>query len=321
MNLPLPGSRRVRDARLFASAASLLDAGLQPRSVFTQPGVRRALSSEASGALDRVLARGGAVADALAAAGFESVTVARVRASEMAGRLSAGLRALAAEAERAAAAIRRALSRLIYPIFVLHVAALTRGITNGLFTGNDARGLVAILELAVPVDAALALGFWCVNSAMRGGRAAGYAVKIPFARGLLLDARLLPFLRTLADLHDSGVPLDRAVALAVEDAPAFFRDPLDIAVRSVRAGEPLVPALARTGVVDETTITILQPAEISGTLTDGLTQAANVVEVRLDERVRIASRIPGSLCYGFAVLVVLWTLLHFYTLPNPPSGF
>jgi hypothetical protein len=118
------------------------------------------LSSAESGALDGVLARGGAVADALAAAGFESVTVARVRASEMAGRLSAGLRALAAEAERAAAAIRRALSRLIYPIFVLHVAALTRGITNGLFTGNDARGIFAILELAVPVDVALALAFW-----------------------------------------------------------------------------------------------------------------------------------------------------------------
>lgn len=316
----IPGARQRRNAELFHSIATLLEAGLSPRASLAQPGVRRLLTGREREAVDRVLSQGRGLAEAFAEAGFGAAIVARLGASETAGRPAAGLRALATEASRDVEALHRLLSRLAYPLFVLHAAALVRGIQSGLLTGEPRRGLTAALTMALAFDVPLLTVAWIARSALRGGACAKAALSMPGVRKLLLDTMRLPFLRALADLHDSGVPLDRAVVAAAQPAPATFREPLDTVAGAVRRGEPLVPALEATGLFDETTLTILEPAETTGTLSEGLARAAVLTEQRLDTELSVASRIPGAICYAAAAGVVLWMGLQAYRIPLP-SGF
>jgi type II secretory pathway component PulF len=300
--------------------ASLLDAGLPPRVALEQEGIRRSMDPAAHAAARQVLESGGSLADALARAGLDARSAACVLASESAGRASEGLRRIAERKTRGVETMRRALWRLAYPIFILHFAAFARGITRGLFVGNNGAGILAILELAVPIDALLlGLGLFARDAAA-GGRCAEWARRVPFLGDLVRDASLASFLWSLRDLHDAGTPLDRAVDSASAGTPTFFRAPMAVAAGEVRTGQSLTSALARTALIDSTTLAILQPSEVAGMLAEGLGRSAILVDQRVARGLRAAAAIPGSLLYGIAVIAVGWTVYNFYV-TSLPSWF
>jgi type II secretory pathway component PulF len=308
----LPGERELRTARVLETMAGLLDAGLSPRVALDQEGLRRAMGAGPHAAAKQVLERGASLAEALAAAGLRARDASRVRASEAAGRTAEGLRRIAEERTRAVAMLRLTLGKLLYPVFIVHFAALARAITAGLFLGNNVAGLRAALALALPIDAGLLALALAVRNAASGGRCAQWGLKVPLLAALLRDGALAPFLWSLRDFHDSGVPLDRAVGSAAEGTPTFFAGPMGRAAGEVRSGRALTGAVAATGLVDDTTLAILQPSEVAGMLSEGLARAALLVEQRFVRGLAAAARIPGAALYGLAVVVVVWTLYSFY---------
>jgi type II secretory pathway component PulF len=174
-------------------------------------------------------------------------------------------------------------------------------------------GLVAALWVAVPVDAALAAVALFFYYSGRGGTATVAAMRIPGIARLLRDASLVPFLWTLADLYESGVPIDQAVSGAARVSGVYYRAELEEVARAARAGRALVPELARTTLVDETTLAILQPAEVTGTLSDALVRAATLAEQRLASGLAVACRAPGAILYAVAVLIVATMVFKFYS--------
>ncbi|HKD99793.1 MAG TPA: type II secretion system F family protein, partial [Planctomycetota bacterium] len=140
------------------------------------------------------------------------------------------------------------------------------------------------------------------------------ASRVPFLGAALRDRAASTFLRSLLDLHQAGVPIDRAVETAAGSCAAPFGPSLAAAAEDVRRGEPLVPALARTGSLDATTLAILGPAESTGTLLDGLGRAATLTETRLERTLTSASAGPGALLYALAVILVAWAAYDMFVL-------
>ncbi|MFN0204985.1 MAG: type II secretion system F family protein [Planctomycetota bacterium] len=307
----LPGAYDLKAARFFESLASLLDAGLTPAAALEQPGLRNffpAAGAEAAASLRA----GGSLTNAFVILQFDEKTCLRIEAAETSGRIANALRRLAQERTRRAKLIQTAAGKLVYPIFLIHFAAFVRGliVTIG---STSANGVLAALSLAIPIDAVLILIGILVYKSTRGGLVTDFALRIPGARSVLRDVWLAPFLWTLADLYESGVPLDSAVSRSAGGAAPVFTNEMNSVSAAVRSGKPLVPAIGATPFVDETTLTILQPAEITGTLTNGLLRSAELVEDRLAKSLTIASRAPGTILYIAAILIVASMVFKFYS--------
>lgn len=307
----LPVVFDLKAARFFESLASLLDAGLTPAAALEQPGLRNFFPAAGAQAAD-ALRGGGSLASAFVILQFDEKTCLRIEAAEASGRVANALRRLAQERTRRAEWIQKAAGKLAYPIFLIHFAAFVRGVIVGVGS-TYYEGLASALFLAIPIDIGLLLIGIFVYKCARGGRTTDLALRLPMVSALLRDVWLAPFLWTLADLYESGVPLDNAVSRAARGAAPVFTNAMAAVSGVVRSGKPLVPALGATPFVDETTLTILQPAEITGSLTSGLVRSAELVENRLAKSLTIASRAPGTILYIAAIIIIGSMVLRFYS--------
>lgn len=298
------GRQASRHARFLEVYASLLEAGLLPAAALEQEGCA-SLAPEGRLAAIAALRRGGRLAAAFAEMGFPRATVARIEAAESAGRAPAAMRALAAEATRNVELARAAAGRALYPLFIIHAAPVAAAVP-ALVRGEVGDAVRTITLVLVPIDLALAAAVVFLRSAWTGGAWAAPASRLPWLGASLRDRALAPFLRALADLHESGAPFDRAVESAASAAPEPFASRYRSAAGVVRAGSPLVPALAGGGGVDATTLAVLGPAEQTGTLGQALPRSADVAEERLSHALRLGSRGPGAVLYAVAVTLVFW---------------
>ncbi|MBI3818024.1 MAG: type II secretion system F family protein [Planctomycetes bacterium] len=290
--------------------AELLDAGLTPERAFDQEGLRRLAGPKAPDAC-AALRSGRPLSTALATLGFEPRVLARVEAAEASGRVASALRRLANEHGHRGEQARKTAASLLYPMFLIHFAAVARGIVVGVGAGMAA-GIFATLQIAAPFDIVIYLIFLAFRSATRGGRAFAFFDKLPFANALLRDLSLAPFLWSLADLYESGMPLDRAVTSAARGANPAFANAMMDAAAGVRGGNALLPGLARSRLVDDTVLAVLQPAETTGTLGEALPRAAELVDARLRRSLQFTGNAPGKILYAGAILLVFWIVYQFY---------
>ncbi len=304
--LRFTGSRDLSDARLLESLASLLEAGLLPASALEQAELARMLDPDARESARGELRSGGSLAAALGHLGLRGTDRARIEAAESSGRAPRALRALAEEKRRAVELRRRVLARSLYPLLVIHLAPVAAHLP-WLIAGDTLRALGSILLVLVPIDLAIAACAWLLADASRGGSSAAILARIPGVHAPLRDRALARFLRALGDLHESGVPFDRAIPLAASAAGAPHDGALARAGEAVRTGQSsLCQALAASRVPDDTILSILGPAETAGSLGPGLERAARHAEERLDRVLRAGSFGPGVILYAIAVLLVLW---------------
>lgn len=305
-----PGSRDLRTARFLQTFAELLEAGLTPAVALEQEGVRRLAGSGVERAI-AALRTGLPFSEALRLLNFTDRIVSRVEAAEAAGRVPAALHRIAAERTRTAQLLQRAISKLLYPVFLIHFAAFARGIT--IYAKSGAwPGIAAALWIVVPVDIVILLIAYAVRDAASGGASFSLVSRLPFASAALRDLALAPFLRSLSDLYESGMPLNRAVLAASRGTNIQFSRTMESAAAEVAAGHALLPSLVKSEMLDDTLIAILQPAEVSGTLGDALPRAAELVETRLQRNLQFSANAPGSILYGGAVLLIVWVLFQFY---------
>lgn len=303
----LPG-RDLRRAALLTTIGSLLEAGLTPAVAFEQEGVRKLAGTGATMAAASLRA-GGSLAAAFACLDFEPRWLARVEAAEHSGHIGASLRRMAGELERSQEWKSAAIAKLAYPVFIVHFAALARGIVAN--AGGES-GMAAFLWFALPVDLVL-LGFAIlVIGALNGGAAGDMLSRVGGIRELLRDRWLAPFLWSLADLHSTGVPLDKSLQMASRGSAPFFATSMHVAALGVSRGSNLTNELSKSGVVDPTCLALLGPAELTGTLGDALPRAAAMVDERLQRSFFVAARLPGILLYIYAVLSVAIVLYRFY---------
>lgn len=312
--LRLPGQQDLREARFLESLASLLGAGLLPLVAFEQPSLSVLLGGHSIADARRELQAGKPLATAIERLGFDRLACARIAAAESAGRVPAALRRLAAERTRRAQALAQAVGRMLYPLFVLHFAAFAAHLPQ-ILAGTKSAGWLGMLTWVLPIDAILLVSLFLVRDSIRGGASGSFLARLPWIGAMLRDLALGRVFRALSDLYGSGLPLSKALALAAGGVGHPFREALEGASRRLESGSAFTAELQRSGVVDATSLALLAPAEISGTLSEGLEQAARLREESAARAVHWSTVGPGTILYALAVGSVVFAAYRVYLAP------
>jgi type II secretory pathway component PulF len=312
---------RVRDEQLSNFCRQLgtyLDSGV---------GLTRALASlreqVAGTALGPVVERmgqaikqGETISDAAAREprAFDPLFLSMVRVAEARGGLPEALKSMASHYEARARFWKQARSALIYPTAVI-VIALAVGFLLTTFVlplfveilKDLTRGKTASLPWPTQVLVAIsdfmkAFGWWLVPLLLAAGlfalvrayRTEGgkrsidqIIVRVPVMGKLVSVIETARFSRTLGDLLDAGVPVDKSFALTA-DVMQFgpYQDAVNEVRGAVKSGSEVAPALSHTGRFDPDVIAYVETGEETGTLPESLKRLAKDYEERATHMVK-----------------------------------
>ncbi len=138
--------------------------------------------------------------------------------------------------------------------------------------------------------------------------------RIPIAGTLTRSLAAARFCRMLGTMEANGVPLLAAMQIAREAAGnVLMEEAIDKAVESVRAGEPLAPPLAQSGMFEEDVIEMISVGEAAGNVDEVMLGIAETIESRinrmLDTAVRLIEPLMLLMIASVVVLVAIALLL------------
>jgi type II secretory pathway component PulF len=277
----------MRARRIFYEGlASMLDAGIPVRSALDQlAGKAGGSFAEAARHLRGAADAGRPLAEGMAErpAAFPRFHAELVRAAEASGTVDRAFRSLAAgeaEAERTAG---RAFARVIYPLAVIHLAAVPLNI--GLLSqGRPGKFALAVLGWWVPLWIVLGLGWWLWRRATSSGPLGAVLLAIPFLGGMLRDRALLRWARVFAALDDAGLdPATTAERAAAATGWAVLEGPLALPAAALRSGRSRMEAFAPAPLPAPFRAALFRGEE-TGTLAESLGKEADALENSLESR-------------------------------------
>ncbi len=297
-----------RQARLCESLASTSDAGLPPHTALTLAGDaaggtvgRRARAAAAAVALGRPLA------EALREAGEDGLLCAVLAAGERSGRMPPLARQLAATFSLRARLRDEVVGRLIYPVFLIHLALLLLPLP-WVVSGQVPAWFLALGPAGLWV--VVIAGALSTRAGSRSGLFARLALRQPF-RLLCRPALVADAAAVLGAALSAGLLVPEALELA---AGACSNRELAVRLRQaaveVRATRlpDLTAALAASGLEGDE-LELIRTGERSGKLEEGLAQARSVAAERFALRLRWTARAMTGAVYGLAMLIAAVTIL------------
>lgn len=266
---------------------------------------------------------------------FPRIYIDMVRAGEATGRLEVVLGQIAVQLERAAAARRRVLSALMYPVLVMLLALVVVVVMtlfvlpamSGLFrefqaelplptrivlgSAQFARQSGAVTLLGLAIFAVLLLAFGRTGP---GGRLFDrVSLALPISGGIRKAAIVERTTRTLATLLTSGVPLVEAVELVRDTtgSSTYTRHLEDVRVRMLR-GEGFAEPLSKSNLYPPLVRQMARVGERTGTLDQLLRETADYYGEELEVKIATvlqllepALTILVALMVGFVALSVI----------------
>jgi type IV pilus assembly protein PilC len=299
----------MRARRLFwEGLAALLQAGIPIRSALEDLAAKAGGSfGEAVGHLRDEARRGRPLADAMEErpGAFRRMEVEILRAAEIAGTVDRAAVALAAEEESAERLRRDVMGAVLYPLAVLHFAPVPVNIGT-LMAGKPVKFLLLWIACLLPLWALMGLAAWLLREARRGGGAARAVEAVPFFGGILRDAALVRWARTLAAMDDAGLGADRsAEGAARATGLASLERGLSAPADALRHGTSRAQAYAAAPLPQELYIALCT-GETAGSLGASLRKSAELLEHGVHTRIRAAlALLPvfATIVAGIAVLL------------------
>jgi general secretion pathway protein F len=267
---------------------------------------------------------------------FSIQIIASVQAGESSGQLPEALNMIAGTMERSLSFKERLRSALIYPtiLMIMVVATFFLVMTfvipqfGPLFDGQedklpwvtrfvmDMAGMFSAYWwiLAVVVSCVLVWLIWAVhNSGLRKGLWET-ASNLPILGKWVLMPSIIRFTRTLGVCSQSGLALDKAIAMAIDTVRIPHAEAEFLKVKTlVRRGEHLSAALKKIVWFPALTLQFVRVGEQSGNLGDMLTEAAEIMahdyEAKLEKALEIFSPVLTLLMGGVVALLVGSVLL------------
>ena len=238
---------------------------------------------------------------------FSRLAVAMTSIGETGGRLDRSLLRLATELEKAAAVSEQVRGAFAYPLVVGAIGVLVVSVIlwrvvpvfSELYEGLDAE---LPLLTRVVVDASRSLGVWALAgvSVLAGGTAgvarfrrtdAGgalcdrLALRVPLVGGLLRQAGISRFCRTLSVLTEAGVPVLQGLEIARRAVGNRHLEGVMAGVRpSVEAGSSLAGPLRQTGLFPPMVVQMVGVGERTGELDVSLEKVAEFYEEEVRRR-------------------------------------
>lgn len=270
----------------------------------------RQMVSVVESLIDRVKA-GAPLSDALAEQGrlFGALYVSMVRAGEQGGNLDKVLAELAEHLERAKVLRSSVISALIYPSILSLVAIVSVFLLLGFVVprfevlfSNMGQALPLPTQVVISLGHATAKYGWigvvfivllvlAWRRAMRRPEAQTkrdrLLLRLPLIGDLIIKYETTVFSRTLGTLLNSGVPIIRAVPIAVQTVGnRHILQAISRTQNDIKEGARLSDTLARSGVFTDLGVQMLRVGEESGRLDDMLIDLARVYDADVQELIK-----------------------------------
>ncbi len=267
---------------------------------------------------------------------FSIQVIASIQAGESAGKLAAALDTVATTMERSLSFRERLRSALIYPAILMIMVAATFVLVitfvipqfGPLFEGNEDK-LPGVTQFVMGL-AGVFTEYWLIISVFFAGLVMwGVAVwhnprlrgvvlenicKLPYMQAWILMPAIVRFTRTLGVCVQSGLALDKAIAMAVDTVKIAHVEVELARVRvMVRRGELLSGAIKNIVWFPALTVQFVKVGEQSGNLGDMLTESATILsqdyESRLEKALEVFSPVMTIVMGGIVALLVGSVLL------------
>jgi type II secretory pathway component PulF len=313
---PTPGQL----AAFYHQLAGLLEAGLTVRHALD------ALQEQcSSGSIRKRLPEmvaciddGGTAGDAFAQfpTVFDPIHVAMVRAGERGGRLVGVLEGLSELCDRRAKVVKRFITAILYPFFLLHFAFLAVPFIHSI-RGSD----VSYWRLALPRFAAFyAITFVVligprVLRQFRGTAAVLDAAKsfVPVVGTASRRLALARWARAVVGLYDAGMSMTQALPVAADTCGnELLRQRVYRMLPMVESGQPLSQAMASVGGFPSAMVALLRTGEESGQISKMLGNSAAYYENQAETAMRRVAVVLPVLIYLAVAIYIAYHIVSFY---------
>jgi type II secretory pathway component PulF len=264
-----------------------------------------------SQALATDLSSGSTLTDALRnhhAGRLTETQLACIEAGEESGQLENTLKALAEEEESDYHLQQKLITRLAYPVLLIHAAAIIPSI----ITLVQQSLLLAILETLLWLSPFYLLGIWAYFN-IQNGSADAWLLRIPLLGNFLRCSGAARFCRSLAALLRSGTRLEKSYLHAsAATGNSYLANRLKAQLPALEQGESVSEILRRAAVFPASSINLLAAGDLSGTLDQTLDYLAE--QLRLEAQTsaeRLGQALP-VLSYALAIFIVLARIMQIF---------
>ena len=247
---------------------------------------------------------------------FPSWHINVIKYSEKSGHLAADFDLLAAYLEKEYSTQLSIVTKLAYPVLLLHIAFVLLPFVNAFTCG--AKGYIGgLLGLVLPVYGllllVLAIRYLIQNSPLKIAYDRA-VVNVWLIGPVMRQFALTRFIRALRCLCTAGVPIVSAWNMAAE---ACGNDFLKTAIHNgslvIEQGQPISKALIQAGVFKPQTISMIASAEKSGTLVQMLTTINTYYEKETDAAIGIISVVVPTVVYLLIAGFIGLRIISFYS--------
>lgn len=298
--------------QFFHGFAQLMRSGVPVARALESLGKGRGRSAVAARAASAAYRDG--LADALRGAGFEELDCDLVAAGEQTGRLEEALERLAEYHGSVAAARKRIVAQSLYPIFIIHLAALLLSIPAAILGGGWPAYVASAAWILGPIYGLVGIGVFALLATRRViGRspvAAGVLRAAPVLGGLLMDLAMTRFCLVLSlGIRSADGVLTSLRRAGRASADAGVRVAAEGAAEAIRGGSGFAEALGAFRVFPADLEQAFHVAEESGRLDSEMVRWAGIFRERLFARMEALSTWVPRLLYLVICLAVGYQIL------------
>ena len=250
---------------------------------------------------------------ALEAGGFSVVDREILAAGEQSGRLEEACRELADYYAQLAKGRNRAIAASLYPVFIMHLAALLLSIPPAIIDGDLSKFFLqaaAFLGTAYLAAGVFVLSCWLLARAFRSSTAAEHWIRrIPVVGGFFLDAALARFCLVLSlGIRSADGVLSSLRRAGLASRSACVEEAAVAAVHSIRSGAGFADSLASSRAFPADLESGFRVAEASGRLDEETTRWAGIYRERFFKRIDTLTEWLPRLLYLLVVAMVVFRM-------------
>ena len=250
---------------------------------------------------------------ALKAGGFSGVDREILAAGEQSGRLEEACRELADYYANLARGRNRAIAASLYPVFILHFAALLLSIPPSIIAGSVwefFKQAALFLGTAYLAGGLFVLVFWLVARAFRSSPAAGRLIcAIPVVGGCFRDAALARFCLVLSlGIRSADGVLSSLSRAGRASKSAWVAEAALAAVSAIRTGAGFADSLATSRAFPVDLERAFHVAEASGRLEAEITRWAGIYRERFFKRMDSLTEWLPRILYLLVVGLVVFRM-------------